>query len=158
MISRQKRFEVLVTYGTIRPRGGVRAPFTRIFTVYAHSKKAAIKAVRDAGIRADRIEVIDSNPTGLYQAFHGNPPARTRRVHFDVPKRAIKIGRLIALQYAPEPPSRLAGRRFEHEFGDYGTLRFGKHKPILAVSPGGKQLLVLNELSDYKFESRGIVG
>lgn len=110
--------------------------------------------------RLDIAEMMghDSNPISLYQVFHGNPPANVRRVRFEVPKRAVKIGRLVSLQYAPESPSRLAGRQFEHAFGDYGTMRFGKHRPILAVSADGRQLIVLNELSNYKFESRGIVG
>ena len=53
-----KKYVVIVTKGTIKPRGGVEAPFTRTFTVRAKTAKSAVKAVRDAGIPADRVEVI----------------------------------------------------------------------------------------------------
>ena len=50
-------YEVTVTKGTIKPRGGVEVPFTRIFTVRAKTAKSAVRAVRDAGIPADKVEV-----------------------------------------------------------------------------------------------------
>jgi len=98
------------------------------------------------------------NPKGLYQAFHGSPPSNVKKVKVPNVKRAIKIGRLSALQYDPEPPSNLTGKRYLHDFGDYGYKFSGKNKPILAVSQDGKQLLILRDKSDFVFNERGIVG
>ena len=54
---RNPTFRVTVTKGTIRPRGGVEAPFERTFTIEAKTAKSAVKAVRDAGIPADKVRV-----------------------------------------------------------------------------------------------------
>lgn len=57
-----KSFRVTVTQGIIKPRGGVGAPFERTFTVQAKTPQAAVRAVRDSGIRADKVEVTEDKP------------------------------------------------------------------------------------------------
>lgn len=97
--------------------------------------------------------------SGLYQAFHGNPPREVKRLQIRLPKRGerlIKIGKLSSLQYEPEPPSQRTGSRFEHEFGDYGYKFRRGQEPLLAVSADGKQLYIL--AGRYRFSARGIVG
>lgn len=96
------------------------------------------------------------NPVSLYNAFHGSPPKGVRRMTFNPPKRVLKIGKLVSLQYAPEPPSQRAGSRFEHTFGDYGYKFKKGQEPVLAVSEDGKTLMILE--GKYTFGERGIVG
>ena len=85
-------YRVTVTQGTIKPRGGVRAPFTRVFTVRAKTARSAVKAVRDAGISADKVEVIKINPTltfpiksrkQLSHLFEAQKHLSRAGVHFD---------------------------------------------------------------------------
>ena len=101
-----------------------------------------------------------SNPLNLYQAFHGNPPKRMRKVNLPVPKkgsRLVKIGRLVDVTYQPEWPSRLAGRAFQHYFGDTGSIVLPE-KPILATDSKGKNLFIIPDRSRPKFTRRGIIG
>ena len=98
------------------------------------------------------------NPNGLFQSFHGVPPKGTRSVNVREPKRLIKLGRLTRINYAPESPSTLTGTEYTHRFGDRGYTFDGKNKPVLAVSQDGRQLVIVNDKSTYKFNSRGIIG
>ena len=96
------------------------------------------------------------NPTSLYQAFHGANPGKIRKVKIEVPKRLIKIGRLISLDYEPENPSKRKGIRYTHKFGDTGE-RMLPEKPLLAASKDGKQLFIVNDGSSTHFSERGII-
>ena len=57
-----KSYDVTITQGVIKPKGGVEGPFERTFTVQATTPGAAAKAVRDSGIRADTVSVTESAP------------------------------------------------------------------------------------------------
>lgn len=99
------------------------------------------------------------NPTNLYQSFHGNPPARLRKVNLPIPKkgtRLIKIGRLTAIEYKPEHPSRLAGREFRHTLGDTGYAKLPE-KPLLVTDEKGENLYIIKDGAKTKFTHRGII-
>ena len=100
------------------------------------------------------------NPESLYQAFHGNPPARIRKVAYEPPpKRLVKIGRLSQLNYIPEYPSKRARQEFYHRSGDTGAEVL-KSNLILATDEKGRNLYLLKDKgSKYpKFTKRGIIG
>ena len=100
------------------------------------------------------------NPVNLYQSFHGNPPLRVRKVNLPVPKKGeklIKIGRLTHVVYRPENPSRLAGKHFEHLFGDTG-VRLLPHQPILATDKRGKALFIIPDKASPRMTQRGVIG
>ncbi len=102
-----------------------------------------------------------SNSKSLYEKFHGANPARVRSIEVDIPPagtKLVKLGMLESVIYQPESPSKLAGRHFEHKFGDYGYKFEGKNKPILASSQDGSHLFILKSNSRFKFGERGIVG
>ena len=103
---------------------------------------------------------LKPNPIGLYHSFHGNPPANVRKVNLPVPKKGeklVKIGRLTHVVYRPENPSRLAGRTFEHLFGDTG-VRVLPNQPILATDSKGENLFIIPDKARPKFSERGIIG
>ena len=105
------------------------------------------------------LDWLKTNPTGLYSAFHGAQP-KVLKVKFTPPKPGEKltmIGRLKAVEYEPEPPSKRAGTRFRHESGDTGRQVLKDH-PILAVDKTGKQLYIINDKARPRFGKRGIVG
>ena len=93
-----------------------------------------------------------------YSDFHGTRPIRVRRVTLPNPKggKVMKIGRLISLTYEPESPSALKGSHFSHTFGDFGTLKFGKRKPLLVTD--GTNLYIVRDGAPYYFDKRGIIG
>lgn len=96
----------------------------------------------------------------LYKEFHGNPPARVRRVKLRVPKkgdRLVMLGRLIEIVYAPQYTSKLKGKVYIHKMGDTGTMVL-KHKPILATGEDGRGLYILEDKSSPKVTRRGIEG
>lgn len=102
------------------------------------------------------------NPVGLYEAFHGSPPIRIRKVRYQPPnpkEALIKIGRLVQLNYRPEPPSKLSKTEFYHRSGDTGTKTL-KSNLILATDRKGKNLYLLKDRrSKYPvFTERGILG
>ncbi len=100
------------------------------------------------------------NPRSLYQRFHGNPPRSIRRVNLPIPRngeRLIKIGRLKFVTYEPEQPSRLAGKLYEHEWGDTGRIKL-PHNPILATDSKGEHFYIIPDKSGAKFTERGIIG
>lgn len=81
-----KQYEVTVTQGTIKPKGGIESPFGRTFTVQARTSSAAVKSVRDSGVAADSVTVreipagvkppvSEPAPSGTVpiQAMHGSP-------------------------------------------------------------------------------------
>lgn len=101
-----------------------------------------------------------TNPTRLYEKFHGTSPRRLRKVSFRNPKpgeKVVKVGRLVELVYHPEPPSKRSGSQYIHSFGDYG-FKFKNVQPVLAVSNDGKQLYIINDKASPKFGEKGIVG
>ena len=102
------------------------------------------------------------NPVGaerLYEDFHGAPPATERRVQLPEPRGPVmQVGRVIEIVYEPEKPSTLAGKQFQHEFGDRGLPWFDKnpkHRPILATD--GKDLFIVRDKSKHYFSERGII-
>ena len=106
--------------------------------------------------------MYELNPAGakLYQSFHGNPPARTRKIKYSNLKpneTLVKIGRLVQLEYEPEYPSQHVNKRFYHKLGDTGRIVL-KDKPILATRLNGKGLFILNDKSNPIVTSRGIIG
>lgn len=109
-----------------------------------------------------RCEGCEYNQTtgssGLFQKFHGANPT-IRPIEFNPPKgkKLIKIGRIVSVIYEPEPPSQLAGKQYEHKWGDTGGEML-KHKPILCTDISGKNFFIVNDKSHATFGSRGIVG
>jgi len=100
------------------------------------------------------------NPTNLYESFHGSPPKGLRKVNLPVPPKGSKlvmIGRLSALEYIPEKPSKLANTIYRHKLGDTGSMIM-KEKPILATDAAGKNLFIIPDKSSPKMTERGIVG
>ena len=112
----------------------------------------------DNKVRKLTLEQI--NPLSLYEQFHGNPPARIRKVQYEEPKGILmKIGRLVSLEYEPEPPSTHVGTRFAHEMGDTGT-KVLKSNSILASDTKGKNLYILRDKGKKRpyFSERGLIG
>ena len=100
------------------------------------------------------------NPKSLYEDFHGVSPVRKRPVYYEEPKgELIKIGRLVRIEYEPEPPSKLAGTRYTHEGGDLGH-KVIKSNAILATNKEGTQLYIVREKKTKypRFSGRGIEG
>lgn len=100
------------------------------------------------------------NPVTLYQKFHGNLPKNVRKVKIRIPNRGeklIKIGRLTAIQYRPEHPSRLKGQEYRHILGDMGT-RILPDKPLLATGADGKGLFIIDDGAKPMLTTRGIIG
>lgn len=97
----------------------------------------------------------------LYESFHGNPPMRVSRMHYEPPKGTlVKLGTLAELHYRPEFPSQHKGTEFYHTAGDTGE-KVLKSNLILATDQKGKNLYLLkiDSKSRYPFvSSRGIIG
>ena len=117
--------------------------------------------------------MVTANPDGTsqadvdkaseaYRSFHQADPSKMKRVRIpEMPKAAWKLGRLLEVVYKPEGGSHRKDSAYDHKFGDFGdfrSLRFGKLKPILAVSEDGNQLLIIRDVSKYHVNERGIVG
>ena len=121
-------------------------------------RRRARNLVELAEVPSEALTAVD-RAQRAYQQFHS---AEARVVDVvdipDAPDAAWQLGRVIAIAYEPESPSRRKGTVYEHQFGDYGTVRFGKHKPRLLVSPDGRQLLIERDESDFRVTERGIVG
>ena len=100
---------------------------------------------------------IVGNPFSLYQSFHGNSPKRIRKVRFELPKgRLVKVGRLIAVEYLPENPSKRKGAILRHRFGDTGAGMLPE-KPILCTDSKGRNLFILKDGAKTYFSGRGII-
>ncbi len=99
-----------------------------------------------------------------YRRFHDAEPKGWRKINVpELPERAWKLGRLVALVYEPESPSTKKGTAYEHQFPDTGNpikMAFGKKElPTLYSSEDGKQLLIVRKKSKYYIDpDRGIVG
>lgn len=79
----------------------------------------------------------------LFKAFNGREPDFVDTVHLKDYKEVMLIGPVLAVEYLADD-----GHGYRHKF---------KHKsrPVLAVSPDGKQLFLLE--GHYEFTDRGIV-
>ena len=100
------------------------------------------------------------NPEGLYQAFHGAEPIM-KKVVFEPPQgRLIKIGRLIQLEYQPEPPSKRTGTQYYHSMGDLGGSQHLKSNSILCTDESGQNLFIIKDKPGKwpRFSNRGILG
>ena len=100
------------------------------------------------------------NPKSLYEQFHGIPPSKVSSVFYtSPPKKLIKIGRLLELQYHPEAPSKLKNTAYYHVSGDTGTKKL-KSNLILATDPAGKNLYLVKDDKSKRpyFSNRGIIG
>lgn len=97
-----------------------------------------------------------------YRRFHQAEPRGWRKVKIpDLPERAWKLGKLVALVYEPEAPSSRAKAQYQHEFRDTGDMEifWPKDYPLLYVSEDGKQLLIVRGKSQYYVDAdRGIIG
>lgn len=120
------------------------------------------KRKRDMAHGTFPYHLAEPNPVGisLYSSFHGNPPARLRRIKVAWPKKGeklVKIGRLVRVNYVPEWPSTRRGTEFYHRMGDTGA-RILKNKPILATREDGTGLFIIPDKAQTRFSRRGIVG
>ncbi len=97
---------------------------------------------------------------GLFQSFHGAPPANLRQVQFVPPQgHLVKIGRLTEIRYTPEAPSQYEGTEFYHKSGDTGAKML-RSNCILCTDSTGKNLYIIKEKQGKYpyFSSRGIIG
>jgi len=95
----------------------------------------------------------------LGRDFHGVSD-RPKKASLRVPKRGdvlVRLGYLEALVYKPEGKSLKKGT-YEHKFGDTGSGKRKRSRPVLAVSRDGGQLYIINGRSKYKVTRKGIVG
>ena len=95
----------------------------------------------------------------LGKDFHGVSD-KPKKASLRVPKRGdvlVRLGYLEALVYKPEGKSLRKGT-YEHKFGDTGSGKRKRSRPVLAVSRDGRQLYVINGRSKYKVTGKGIVG
>ena len=106
-------------------------------------------------------EEINPVKSNLYRSFHGAQPTHIRKVKYTPPpKRLIKIGRLVRVEYEPEFPSKKRKTRYYHEMGDTGSEVL-KSNAILATDEKGKNLYILKDQSTSpypKFSELGILG
>lgn len=81
----------------------------------------------------------------LYKRFHGKEPTRVDIVDVEAPNPevALVVGHVHGISYITP-----AGEKFFH--------KFGKSRPLLAVSSDGKQAYILK--GGYKFTDRGFIG
>ena len=103
------------------------------------------------------------NPVSLYEAFHGSPPLRQRKISYEPPpkdKPLLKVGRISQINYIPEFPSKKSGQEFYHLSGDTGEKTL-KSNLILATDSKGKNLYLLKDKKNrrpYFSGKRGIIG
>jgi hypothetical protein len=83
----------------------------------------------------------------LYEDFSGNPADVRAKVRVKaLPKVAIAIGDVDGIMYTTERDGEV--QKYIHKFAQ-------RDRPILAVSPDGKQILFVG--GNYTFTERGIV-
>ena len=82
----------------------------------------------------------------LYEGFREKTPKRIKRVEFAPPRIAVDIGYVEYIGYRTTHGKKLT--LYQHDFAP-GS------RPLLCVSPDGRQLLLLG--GRYKFTDRGIV-
>jgi len=84
--------------------------------------------------------------TQLFTEFRGAQPVEVRRVAVSpLPRVALTVGELLGIMYRTERDSRM--ENYLHRFRKSA-------RPILAVSPDGRTLLILG--GDYRVTDRGI--
>jgi len=128
-------------------------------------RQSYIQVSSDGNVVKKIYDPVDSkyftaNPVSLYESFHGSPPKGLRRVNLPVPPKGTKlvmIGRLSALEYIPEKPSKLANTVYRHRMGDMGSMIM-KKKPILASDAAGKNLYIIPDGAKTRMTERGIIG
>ena len=119
------------------------------------ASKAQLREWYRQGITSARSRNPDAK--ALYQSFHGVPPMQSRKVSVPKPSGELTaIGRLVQVEYEPQPPSKRSGVRFYHKLGDTGE-RVLPDKPVLASDTNGN-LFIIPDRSRPKFGSRGIIG
>jgi hypothetical protein len=84
----------------------------------------------------------------LYESFRGRTPRRLNVVEIDIPEVTLVIGHLESVDYRTTHGERKKLTLYRHDFAP-GS------RPLLAVSPDGKQLFLLG--GRYQFTERGIV-
>jgi hypothetical protein len=82
----------------------------------------------------------------IYERFTGHYADEARRVTVPVPKAAAEIGTCDGILYTTVRDGKT--EHYKHEFAAHD-------KPLLAVSPDGRQLLLIG--GHYRFTARGIV-
>lgn len=82
----------------------------------------------------------------LYESFRERTPRRIKKVGIAVPRIAVDIGHVEYIGYRTTHGKKLT--LYQHDFGP-GS------RPLLCVSPDGRQLLLLG--GRYVFTERGIV-
>jgi hypothetical protein len=82
----------------------------------------------------------------IYERFTGHYADEARRVSLAVPKAAAEIGTCDGILYTTVRDGKT--EHYKHEFA-------ARDKPLLAVSPDGRQLLLIG--GHYRFTARGIV-
>ena len=100
-----------------------------------------------------------SGAASLYKSFHGAIP-RTREVLYEPPQAPlVKIGRLVKLEYRPEPPSTRTGTQFYHNMGDTGEVKLASNV-VLATDKDGKHLYIVKDKAGKRpyFTNRGVIG
>lgn len=101
---------------------------------------------------------ILTNPD-LYQAFHGVPPIRKRKVYYEPPpKEVIAIGELRQLNYQPIRGQHQNCEMY-HKSGDTGEEML-ETNVILATDKDGKNLYLVKKTRDNRpiFTKAGIIG
>lgn len=92
------------------------------------------------------VEAEVAQATKLFTDFRGAQPVEVRRVSIpSLPRVALTVGELFGIMYRTERDGRL--ENYLHRFRKSA-------RPILAVSPDGRTLLILG--GDYRVTDRGI--
>lgn len=108
--------------------------------------------------RSQRLPLSQSGAEAMYERFHESKPRRKRRVSVaSPPGNGVALGKVVSIVYQPPGYSGKGSHLYEHKFGDTGD-RMLRQKPILVVSPDGKQLFIIKDDSRFVVNERGIVG
>lgn len=81
----------------------------------------------------------------LYSRFHGREPRFVDEIELVIPRVAVRVGKVAAIEYVTPHNRR---DQFRHEFS-------GRARPTLAVGSDGRQLLLLD--GSYYFNDHGII-
>jgi hypothetical protein len=125
-------------------RGGDKGTFPSAKAAVAHAR-------RTHGGTAPRVNPADvqaeiAQATKLFTDFRGAQPVEVRRLAVpSLPRVALTVGELFGIMYRTERDGRL--ENYLHRFRKSA-------RPILAVSPDGRTLLILG--GDYRVTDRGI--
>ena len=97
----------------------------------------------------------------LYREFHGSEP---EIINLTIDSRTIAnplivIGKVIAVEYAPQRESTKKGQTYRHEWGDTGNRKLDTLHYFCTDSTGRQFYLVKGKPSAYPiFNERGVVG